>query len=319
MATPHIAGLAALYLSQHPTASPAEIKSALMTTASNTVDSAGHPVTNPFAQGAGEVNPAAYLNPGLVYDAGVTDWKGYLEGVGEATFPGVTPIDPVDLNQASIALGSFAGLTTVTRTVRALTPGTYTATLSGLAGIGALVSPSTLTFDSVGETKSFTVTFNRATAALNTYATGSLTWTNGALTVRSPIAVKPVAAPTSISGTGTNGHTAVPIPFGVASGQAIHAYGLASKTVDYADVFTTASLVDENGFFDRANDHGEYFIRPLPASDTYVQFRSETVNDADSASVILLYVLYSKEYNGGNLNDYKVIASSQNEIGRAHV
>jgi subtilisin family serine protease len=317
MATPHIAGLAALYLGQHPSATPAEIKSALMTTAGNTVDAAGHAVTNPFAQGAGEVKPTAFLNPGLVYDAGVNDWKAYIEGVGEGSFPGVTAIDPIELNEASIALGSFGGMTTVTRTVRALTPGTYTATLSGLAGIGASVQPSTLTFDSVGQTKTFTVTFNRTTAALNAYSTGSLTWTSGALTVRSPIAVKPVAAPTSISGSGTNGHISVPVPFGIASGQALHTYGLASEAIspydashpDFSGIFTVASGVDASGFFDP--DNGEAFIRRLPAGETYAQFRSETANDADSGSVIVLYLFYSK--SSPDPGAFKLIASSQND------
>jgi subtilisin family serine protease len=317
MATPHIAGLAALYLGEHPLATPAEIKSAMMTTAGNTVNGSGQAVTNPFAQGAGEVNPSAYLNPGLVYDAGVNDWKAYIEGTGEATFPGITAIDPTELNQASIALGSFGGRTVVTRTVRDLTPGTYTATLSGLAGVGASVEPSTLTFDSVGETKSFTVTFNRTTAALNAYATGALTWTNGAITVRSPIAVKPVAAPTSVAGTGTNGHISVPTPFGIASGQALHTYGLASESISpydpstptYSGVFVEASGVDANGNFDP--DNGQGFVRPIPATDTYVQFRSETVDPADSSSVILLYVLYAKTNTSSTV--WKVIASSQND------
>ena len=42
MAAPHVAGLAALYLGEKPLATPAEIKSALSTTATDTVDAATH-------------------------------------------------------------------------------------------------------------------------------------------------------------------------------------------------------------------------------------------------------------------------------------
>ena len=55
MAAPHVAGLAALYLGEHPNASPAEIKSAMMTSAYDTVNSDGSSNTDPFQQGAGQV------------------------------------------------------------------------------------------------------------------------------------------------------------------------------------------------------------------------------------------------------------------------
>ena len=52
---------------------------------------------------------------------------------------------------------------------------TYTASVTGLDGIKAKVSPSTLTLKA-GETKSFTVTFTRTDAAMNAYVGGHLTW-----------------------------------------------------------------------------------------------------------------------------------------------
>ena len=56
------AGLGALIKAAHPTWLPSEIKSALMTTATDTVSSAA----DPFAQGAGFVNPNGAADPGLV-------------------------------------------------------------------------------------------------------------------------------------------------------------------------------------------------------------------------------------------------------------
>ena len=54
------------------------------------------------------------------------------------------------------------------------------------------MSPSSLTLNP-GETKSFTVSFTRTTATLNTYTGGQLTWSDGTHSVRSPIVIRPVA------------------------------------------------------------------------------------------------------------------------------
>ncbi|MDN5763965.1 MAG: S8 family peptidase, partial [Microlunatus sp.] len=81
MAAPHVAGLAALYFGAgvHPKWSAMRVKSALMTTAHDVKDDQGRRVTDPYAQGAGEVYPEKMLNPGLVYPSGDKDWLGYLE------------------------------------------------------------------------------------------------------------------------------------------------------------------------------------------------------------------------------------------------
>ena len=204
MAAPHIAGLALLYLGVHPNASPAEIKSAMMTTAYDTKTAAGATETNPFVQGSGQVAPTRFLAPGLLYLNGLADWNAYIQGIGFDV--GVAPIDPSNLNLASIAIGAMAGSRTVTRTVTSTMAGSFSAQAT-VAGMTAQVTPSSLSFAAAGETKSFTVTFTRTTAALDVFATGSLTWTSGATSVRSPIAIKPVAlvAPSTVSGTGNYG------------------------------------------------------------------------------------------------------------------
>jgi subtilisin family serine protease len=207
MASPHVAGLAALYLGIHPQATTAEIKSALMTTSSPTSTEAGKPSTDVFAQGNGQVEPARYLNPGLLYLNGPDDWAQYIAAVGgDSAAPA-----PYDLNLASIAVGSLPGRQTVTRTVTSTGAGTFTADPVHIPGVTTTVEPSALTFTAPGQSKSFKVTFTRTTAPLDQYATGYLTWRNGAQTVRSALAVRPVAlvVPAQLKGTGSSGSSTV--------------------------------------------------------------------------------------------------------------
>ncbi|MEU3957135.1 S8 family serine peptidase, partial [Streptomyces achromogenes] len=208
MATPHISGLAALYLTAHPTWSPMSIKSAMMTTATPTKTADGKNSDDAFAQGSGEVDARAMLRPGLVYDSGERDWLAYLEGSGVDTGTGVEAIDPSDLNYPSIAIGDLFGKQTVTRTVTATEAGTYRARAS-VPGVKATVSPSVLHFSHPGQKRTFTVTLDVTTATVGRAATGSLTWTSGRTTVRSPIVVTPqiVRAPTEIKGSGSSGST----------------------------------------------------------------------------------------------------------------
>ena len=72
-----------------------------------------------------------------------------------------------------------------------------------MTGFTVAITPASLTLNK-GQTKTFTVTFTRTTAALNAYTGGQLTWTDGTHNVRIPMVVRPVAlaAPADVSGTG---------------------------------------------------------------------------------------------------------------------
>ena len=207
MSSPHVAGLAALFKQLQPGWSPMAIKSALMTSAGDVLDG---PNTNPlviFRQGAGHVRPNNAANPGLVFDSGFNDWLGFLCGTQLPTSfcsdAGVPVLDPSNLNTASIAIGDMAGVQTVTRRVTNVggSAATYTPSFTGMAGISFAISPATLTL-AAGETKSFTATFTRTTAALNAYTGGQLTLSDGIHNVRIPMVVRPVAlaAPAQVGG-----------------------------------------------------------------------------------------------------------------------
>jgi subtilisin family serine protease len=215
MASPHIAGIGALLKALHPTWLPSEIKSAIMTSAGDTVSSA----SDPFAQGAGFVQPNGAADPGLVYPASPTEWRQYLVGLGVHFAPPndtLTAVSGSNLNQASIGIGSLPGSQTVTRHVKNVgsSTATYTASAS-VPGFQTVVTPASLTL-TPGQEAAFTVTFNRTDAAMREWAKGSLTWNDTTHRVRIPVALRPVpvAAPSEVHGdasaTGSKTYTVTP-------------------------------------------------------------------------------------------------------------
>ena len=238
MASPHIAGIAALIKSAHPDWSPMMIKSAIMTTAA-TETNMGNPIPgNPFGYGAGQVVPNSAHDPGLVYDAGFLDWLAFLcgttNGVSSATCDILASMgfsfDPSDLNYPSIAIGELAGVQTVVRTVTNVGPaGTYNVSVDAPAGVDVAVNPATLAL-ATGESASYEVTLtSNGAAVLNQYTFGSLTWSHGPHHVTSPIAVKPVAiaAPAEVHGAGADGSLSFDITFGYTGDYTAAPHGLA--------------------------------------------------------------------------------------------
>ncbi|WP_427005064.1 S8 family serine peptidase [Pseudarthrobacter sp. H2] len=190
MASPHVAGLGALVLGRNPKWSPAAVKSAMMTTAGDLRLADGTRDTDVFATGAGQVDPARVLDPGLVYDAGYDEYAAFVQGTGMELGKGIGTTRPRDMNVPSFALGNLTGKIEVTRTVTALTPGSYTAT-ADVPGVKVSVTPAVLDFSAAGQQRTFTVSFENQGAPLGQFATGSLTWRGAGRTVASPIAVRP--------------------------------------------------------------------------------------------------------------------------------
>lgn len=195
MSAPHIAGLAALVQAERPDWSPAAIKSAMMTTA---YDVEGN--NRPMAQGAGHVNPARFLDPGLVYDATGKHWRAYLNGA----------VDTSDVNVASIAVGDLTGRTVVKRTVTNVSgrTATFSAGVAGLDGVRATVVPDTLLL-APGESATFRVRLAAEDdAQMRMFTSGELTWTGLAgHEVAIPIVVRPrlVTAEREVSGSNDAG------------------------------------------------------------------------------------------------------------------
>jgi hypothetical protein len=274
MSSPHVAGIGAMLKQLHPDWTPAMIKSALMTTATQDVfKENGTTAADAFDMGAGHIAPNTALDPGLVFPAGFYDYLAFLCGASDAVSPANCAAlksmgyshDPSELNLASIAIGDLAGQETVARTVVNVgtTTASYAATVQA-SGLQVTVNPSTLNL-APGQKGSFTVTFTRTTAALDQYAFGAVTWSDGAHNVRMPFAVKPVklAAPAAVAGSGVAGSLSYNMTFGYTGTFAAQPWGLAA-----------ALKVPGNVVDDPANDVNTALGSGVGITDHYLQLPS---------------------------------------------
>jgi hypothetical protein len=180
MATPHIAGVAALVKAVHPDWSPAAVRSALMTTA-NTVDNKESQIQDqltgllatPLDFGAGHVDPNKAMDPGLVYDMDFEDYVEFICGLGYSKKQISTLLrrnewkcseNQTDLNYPSFNAEFFKTGTSIQgkkfkRTVTNVGDGisTYTAVLVVPNGMRIRVEPSTMTFTRKHQKQSFTL------------------------------------------------------------------------------------------------------------------------------------------------------------------
>jgi subtilisin family serine protease len=261
MSSPHVAGVAALLTQAHPGWSPAAMRSAMATTA----DTTSRPgLSLPLNVGSGHVRPNSMVNPGLVYDAGFNDYLAFLKGqrLCCASSASIPALDASDLNQPSLAVGDLAGVQTLTRKVTNVggAAANYTANVVAPAGFVVNVSPASFNIPA-GGTQTFTVTVTRTDAPLSTspttgYRFGSLTWSDGTHSVRSPIVVRPVAiaAPGEVTGTGTSGATSYAIKTGYNGALSYGKRGLIPSQVfsgtvqdDPTDDFNTADPAGNQG------------------------------------------------------------------------
>ncbi|VAH50283.1 unnamed protein product [Triticum turgidum subsp. durum] len=210
MSCPHVAGVAALLKASHPDWSPAQIKSALMTTAyvhDNTYhvlkDAATGDASTPFEHGAGHIHPVRALNPGLVYDIGQNEYLEFLctQNLTPTQLKGFTKnsnmtckgsfSSPGDLNYPAISAVFTDQPSTplaVHRTVTNVGPpsSTYHVKVTKFKGADVIVEPSTLHFSSANQKLAYKVTV-RTKAAQKTPEYGALSWSDGVHVVRSPL------------------------------------------------------------------------------------------------------------------------------------
>ncbi len=247
MAAPHITGVAALIRQKHPrlVADGGQVGADDDRIAAH---EPGNPIkrgtsnATPLDFGAGHVTPAPAFDPGLVYDSDPVDWISYGCAIGQfqlvdSEICGLVPsIDPSDFNSPSIAIGALAGSQTISRTVTNVSGNASKYTASIQAPPGTTVTASTNGFHSLPRrSSSYSLTITRTSAPLNAWTFGSITWTDKkGHSVRSPIAVKPVAlaAPSAVTGNGVSGSKEISVTPGYTGTLNATVRGLVGATVN---------------------------------------------------------------------------------------
>ncbi|KAH7672169.1 Peptidase S8 subtilisin-related protein, partial [Dioscorea alata] len=216
MATPHLAGVVALLKSTHKNWSPAAIKSAIMTTADR-LDLDSKPITDDYSGtrdaadlitlGAGQVNPQAANDPGLVYDITPFNYIQYLCGMGysdanvskvasrQIQCDNLVKINAADLSYPSISvILDPKAKKSITRQLTNVVDGdteVYHTVVEEPKGISVDVSPNTLKFSRLDQKRKFTIEFEVTSMPLSQGETTQrqLLWISRKHEVRSPILV----------------------------------------------------------------------------------------------------------------------------------
>ncbi len=182
MSSPHAAGVSALVIAAHPTWTPGQVKSALMT---SSLQSVVNPDGNPagvFDRGAGSIRANRAIAPTLTVSESAAD---FAASAGD-------PLSRINLNIPSINIDPLPGAAVVERTVTNVSGATQTFTVKGSVadGVGVVVSPAKFSLPA-GKSRTVKVVLSGIDAAEGWHQ-GQLTITGsrkGATPVVLPVAV----------------------------------------------------------------------------------------------------------------------------------
>ncbi|CAH8388063.1 unnamed protein product [Eruca vesicaria subsp. sativa] len=214
MAAPHIVGIAALIKQINPSWTPAMIASAISTTATG-YDSSGEVLSaesyeigelfpsNHFDHGAGHVNPARAIDPGLVLPTGFKDYISFL-----CSLPNINPVTvrsatgawcttklshPANLNHPSVTISALKGSLVLRRSFQNVSNKTerYIGSVLPPNGTSVRLSPPWFTI-TAHRIQDVDIEFN-VTEVLNQFTFGEIVLT-GSLNhiVRIPLTVKTI-------------------------------------------------------------------------------------------------------------------------------
>src|SRR4051794_24281970 len=252
MATPHMTGAAALIRAVHSTWTPADIQSALMTTAKTSVTENGK-LVGPFSRGAGRADLTKAALAGLVLNETTPNYTAADPSTGG---------NPTTLNEASIANSGCEATCTWTRTVTSAlgTSAKWTASVTKPKNVGLTVSPSSFSL-APGASQKLTITADVSKQAVGQWLEGEIRLSAGKL---APVAHLPAeifvgrATSVALESAGTSGSATVSLSSKVpiTSFQS-RVWGLAKGTVShlqmtqdsapllpYTSVNTSVTLVD---------------------------------------------------------------------------
>ncbi|KAF6159638.1 hypothetical protein GIB67_034600 [Kingdonia uniflora] len=200
--------------------SPAAIRSALVTTvltksrkiaASQTGTDEEHIIADGVTQkpadafdiGGGHVNLTKAANPGLIYNISTEGYVKFFCSMGYSSSE-ITNLTMIaipcrknkhlgrDINLPSISNPNLMKSVTVLRTVTNVGPtnSVNQAMVQSPPGVKMIVKPQTLSFNLTTAVLTFKVTFSSTQKVHGDYSFGSLTWTDGIHSVRSPVVVR---------------------------------------------------------------------------------------------------------------------------------
>ena len=246
MASPHIAGLAAFMMGVQKNWTPMMVKSAMMTSAKSLKNADNGTDKDAFGQGAGQVRPKKFLDPGLFVTSDATEWRRFIQGQGYDI--GYEPLAAKDLNGPSMAQGQVTSETSFTREFVSTMAGTWKVSVK-VPGFSA-VTKKKLVANRKGDRESLTVHFSRTTAPLGQFTSGFLVL-DGPTRVRLPITLRPVsvAAPAEVSGEGATGSTAVDIRAGFTGNLDVAVTGLTQAQSDSQTTVGPNNSADDEAYY----------------------------------------------------------------------
>jgi subtilisin family serine protease len=309
MSAPEVAGVAALLKEASPDWTPAQLKSALTTSARGGVlKEDGLTVATPFDAGAGHIDANRAIDPGLAYDSSYLEHAAYVCGFDPSPFQAADcailaaagfSSAARDLNLPSIGIGQLVSGDAVTRRVTNLgPPATYALDLEEPPGIEIVVEPTSLTLDT-GQTAEFNVRFQRGSASLDSWSFGRLRWTDGTRHPASVVAVRPVTlrAPAELGFSGSTGGADIPVAFGYGGPYQAQVHGLRAALTDFCrdqdDNGVPCEIQDDptNSFSFREDGGVNAHLIEVPPGQLYARFSlfDEFTDGNDDLDLYLFY------------------------------
>jgi hypothetical protein len=208
MSSPHVAGAAALLKALHPSWTPAEIQSALMSTAKTTgvVKQDGSTAADPFDRGGGRIDLAVAARAGFVLDETTAHYLAANPSLGG---------NPATINQASLSNSVCVIMCSWTRrlTSTASVPVTWSVSSTVPASMQLMAKPNSFTLNP-GATQTITFTANVVDMPAGAWAFAQVNFTPNTPAIAQahfPVAVRPAHSDlpdmvqiTAVRNTGTN-------------------------------------------------------------------------------------------------------------------
>jgi subtilisin family serine protease len=167
MSSPHAAGVSALVKAAHPSWTPGQIKSALMTSSIQEVlKPDGLTPADPFNTGAGSIRADRAIHPTLTFDVSAARYAAL----------GADPLHRIDANIPSVNAPTMSGSVTTTRTAMNVSGATQNLTVETAAPAGGAIVVNPASFSlSAGQTKQLTITIDGEGLAADQQYFGSIT------------------------------------------------------------------------------------------------------------------------------------------------